>query len=238
MGEIVMRALLIEDDVFASASIELILRSSGFKLDKTDLGKEGADLGKVRDYDIILLDLGLPDMSGFDVLRSLRGDNVTTPILVLSGLSSTEDKVNALRIGADDFMTKPFHKDELIARIRAILRRAKSGAPSSIKIGELVVDLASKTVQVKGARVHLTGKEYQILELLAMRKGAVLTKDMLISHLYRGMDEPDLKIIDVFMCKLRKKLTNASDGKSFIETAWGNGYMLIEPIEDEVRISA
>ena len=135
-------------------------------------------------------------------------------------------------------MTKPFHKDELVARIHAIVRRSKGHAQSVIQTGGLIVNLDSKTVEVDGARVHLTGKEYQMLELLSLRKGTILTKEMFMNNLYGGMDEPGSKIIDVFMCKLRKKLSNASDGKEYIETAWGRGYVLREPREDEARIPA
>jgi len=233
-----MRVLLIEDDGTTAQSIELMLKSESFNVYKTDLGEEGVDLGKLYDYDIILLDLNLPDMSGFDVLRSLRVSKVKTPILILSGLAGLEDKVKGLGFGADDYMTKPFHKDELIARIHAIVRRSKGHAQSVINTGDLVVNLDTKTVEVGGQRVHLTGKEYQMLELLSLRKGTTLTKEMFLNHLYGGMDEPELKIIDVFICKLRKKLANASSGKNYIETVWGRGYVLREPAEMEERIPA
>ena len=226
-----MRVLLIEDDGATAQSIELMLKSESFNVYTTDLGEEGVDLGKLYDYDIILLDLNLPDMSGFEVLRSLRVSKVKTPILILSGLAGIEDKVRGLGFGADDYMTKPFHKDELIARIHAIVRRSKGHAQSVINTGDLVVNLDTKTVEVGGQRVHLTGKEYQMLELLSLRKGTTLTKEMFLNHLYGGMDEPELKIIDVFICKLRKKLANASSGKNYIETVWGRGYVLREPAE-------
>ena len=208
-----MRVLLIEDDSATAQSIELMLKSESFNVYTTDLGEEGVDLGKLYDYDIILLDLNLPDMSGFEVLRSLRVSKVKTPILILSGLAGIEDKVKGLGFGADDYMTKPFHKDELVARIHAIVRRSKGHAQSVINTGDLTVNLDQKTVEVGGARVHLTGKEYQMLELLSLRKGTTLTKEMFLNHLYGGMDEPELKIIDVFICKLRKKLANASLGQ-------------------------
>src|SRR5580700_4496077 len=185
-----------------------------------------------------MLDLNLPDMSGFEVLRSLRVSKVETPILILSGLAGIEDKVNGLGFGGDDYMTKPFHKDELVARIHAIVRRSKGHAQSVIQIGDLVVNLDSKTVEVGGQRVNFTGKEYQMLELLSLRKGMTITKEMFLNHLYGGMDEPEVKIIDVFMCKLRKKLANASMGKNNIETIWGRGYVLREPTDDEAKISA
>ena len=233
-----MRVLLIEDDRDIAQCIELMLKLENFNIYTTDLGEEGIDLGKLYDYDIILLDLNLPDMSGFEVLRSLRVSKVKTPILILSGLAGIEDKVSGLGFGADDYMTKPFHKDELVARIHAIVRRSKGHAQSVVITGDLCVNLDTETVEVGGARVHLTGKEYQVLELLNLRKGSTLTKEMFLNNLYGGMDEPEIKIIDVFICKLRKKLANASGGKDYIETVWGRGYVLREPSQDEARISA
>ena len=224
-----MRVLLIEDDSATAQSIELMLKSESFNVYTTDLGEEGIDLGKIYDYDIILLDLNLPDMSGFEVLRGLRVSKVAAPILILSGLAGIEDKVRGLGFGADDYMTKPFHKDELIARIHALVRRSRGHAQSTIQTGDLTVDLDTKKVEINGIRVHLTAKEYKILELLSLRRGTTLTKEMLLNHLYGGMDEPESKIIDVFMCKLRKKLASASGGDDFIETVWARGYVLSEP---------
>ena len=224
--------MLIEDDGATAQSIELMLKSDGFNVYTTDLGEEGVDLGKVYDYDIILLDLNLPDMTGFDVLKSLRVSKVNTPILILTGQGDIETKVRGLGFGADDYMTKPFHKDELVARIHAIVRRSKGHSQSVITTGSLVVNLDAKTVEVAGQRVHLTGKEYQMLELLSLRKGTTLTKEMFLNHLYGGMDEPELKIIDVFICKLRKKLAAATQGEHYIETVWGRGYVLRDPQEE------
>ena len=234
-----MRVLLIEDDSATAQSIELMLKSESFNVYTTDLGEEGVDLGKLYDYDIILLDLNLPDMSGFEVLRSLRVSKVKTPILILSGLAGIEDKVKGLGFGADDYMTKPFHKDELVARIHAVVRRSKGHAQSVVQTGDLIVSLDQKTVKVSGARVHLTGKEYQMLEFLSLRKGATISKEMFLTQLYDGMDEPEIKIIDVFICKLRKKLASASNGKDYIETVWGRGYVMRHPTDqEEVKISA
>jgi len=172
-----MRVLLIEDDSATAQGIELMLKSEGFNIYSTDLGEEGIDLGKLYDYDIIVLDLTLPDMHGYDVLKQLRVARVNTPILILSGTADIDTKVRGLGYGADDYMTKPFNKDELIARINAIVRRSKGHAHSVIKTGDVVVNLDAKTVEVTGQRVHLTGKEYQMLELLSLRKGTTLTKE-------------------------------------------------------------
>jgi two-component system cell cycle response regulator CtrA len=219
-----MRVLLIEDDSSIAQSIELMLQSESFNVYTTDLGEEGVDLGRRYDYDIILLDLNLPDMSGFEVLRSLRVSKVRTPILILSGLASIEHKVKGLGFGADDYMTKPFHKSELIARVHAIVRRSQGHAQSVVQTDDLIVNVDAKTVHIKQIRVHLTGKEYQMLELLSLRKGTTITKEMFLSQLYGGMDEPEIKIIDVFMCKIRRKLAVASGGKDYIETVWGRGF--------------
>src|SRR5262245_36488814 len=166
-----MRVLLIEDDSATSQSIDLMLKSESFNVYAADLGEEGFDLGKLYDYDIILLDLNLPDMSGLEVLRRLRACKVKTPILILSGLAGLEDKVSGFGLGADDYMTKPFHKDELVARIHAIVRRSKGHAQSLIQTGDLVVNLDTKTVEVSAQRVYLTAKEYQMLELLSLQIG-------------------------------------------------------------------
>jgi two-component system cell cycle response regulator CtrA len=233
-----MRVLLIEDDSATAQSIELMLKSESFNVYTTDLGEEGIDLGKIYDYDIVLLDLNLPDMSGFDVLRKLRVSKVKTPILILSGLAGIDDKIKGLGFGADDYMTKPFHKDELVARIHAIVRRSKGHAQSVVQTGDLVVNLDTKTVEINGQSAHLTSKEYQMLELLSLRKGTTVSKEMFLNNLYSGMDEPEIKIIDVFICKLRKKLAHGSSGKDCIETVWGRGYVLREPSVVEAKISA
>jgi two-component system, cell cycle response regulator CtrA len=224
-----MRVLLVEDDSATAASIEMMLRAEGFICDTTDLGEDGLEIGKLYDYDIIILDLMLPDIDGYEVLRRLRAARVRTPILILSGLGELDHKIKGLGFGADDFLTKPFDRRELIARIQAIVRRAKGHSESVIRTGKLTVNLDSRTVEVEGAPLHLTGKEYGILELLSLRKGTTLTKEMFLNHLYGGMDEPELKIIDVFVCKLRKKLSTAAAGDNYIETVWGRGYVLRDP---------
>ncbi len=228
-----MRVLLVEDDSATAASIEMMLRAENFIVDTTDLGEDGLEIGKLYDYDIIILDLMLPDIDGYEVLRRLRAARVRTPILILSGLSELDHKIKGLGFGADDFLTKPFDRRELIARTQAIVRRAKGHSESVIRTGKLLVNLDSRTVEVDGAPLRLTGKEYGILELLSLRKGTTLTKEMFLNHLYGGMDEPELKIIDVFVCKLRKKLGQATGGENYIETVWGRGYVLRDPAPAE-----
>lgn len=230
-----MRVLLIEDEPTTAKSIELMLTKKRFNVYTTDLGEEGIDLGKLYDYDIICLDLNLPDMHGYEVLKTLRTAQVKTPIIVLSGIAEMESKVRALGFGADDYLTKPFHQEELIARIQAVVRRSQGHSQSIIKTGRLTVNLDSKTVEINKKPVHLTGKEYAILELLSLRKGTTITKEMFLNHLYGGMDEPELKIIDVFVCKLRKKLNKTYPDENYIETVWGRGYILREPEHAELE---
>ncbi|QFU08878.1 Cell cycle response regulator CtrA [Rhodobacteraceae bacterium THAF1] len=224
-----MRILLVEDDPTTSRSIEMMLSHANLNVYCTDMGEEGIDLAKLYDYDLILLDLNLPDMHGHEVLRQLRLARIDTPILILTGSDDTETKIKGFGFGADDYLTKPFHREELVARIHAIIRRSKGHSQSVIRTGKITVNLDAKSVEVGGNVVHLTGKEYQMLELLSLRKGTTLTKEMFLNHLYGGMDEPELKIIDVFICKLRKKLSTSCGGENYIETVWGRGYVLRDP---------
>ncbi len=228
-----MRILLIEDDQITSDTIEAMLRKADLNVFTTDSGEDGVELAKLYDYDLIVLDLNLPDIDGYDVLRQLRLARVDTPTLILSGIDGMDSKIKGFNIGADDYLTKPFNRDELVARIHAIVRRSKGHSQSIIKTGEISVNLDAKTVEASGRPVHLTGKEYQMLELLSLRKGSTLTKEMFLNHLYGGMDEPEVKIIDVFICKLRKKLALATGGENYIETVWGRGYVLRDPAPDQ-----
>ena len=222
-----MRILLIEDDLVAARGVSLMLKSTGAVVDHADTGEEGLELARHYDYDIVILDLMLPDIEGFEVVRRMRVSRNDTPVLILSGLSRPQVKVKGLGLGADDFITKPFDKAELLARMQAIVRRSKGFSQPTLRIGPLLLNLDSHEVTVDGQPVHLTGKEYAILELLVLRKGMVLTKEAFLNHLYGGMDEPEMKIIDVFICKLRKKLTLAG-ADNLIGTVWGRGYMIRE----------
>jgi len=224
-----MRVLLVEDDITAARGVALMLKSSGAVVNHVDTGEEALELARHYDYDIIILDLMLPDIEGFEVVRRLRVSRNDTPILILSGLTRPAAKVKGLSLGADDFITKPFDRAELLARIQAIVRRSKGFSQSTLYIGPLRLNMDSREVTVDDKMVPLTGKEYSILELLVLRKGMVLTKEAFLNHLYGGMDEPEMKIIDVFVCKLRKKLAQAGAG-NMIGTIWGRGYMIREPI--------
>lgn len=236
-----MRILLIEDDAPTMHGIEALLKKEGVTVDSTSFGQYGLEVGKIYDYDGIILDLMLPDIDGTEVIRRLRSSNIHTPVIVLSGLSESKDKVTCLDIGADDYITKPFDAKELVSRIQAVIRRSKGHSESIIRIGRMVLNLQSRTVEIDGKPLHLTGKEYAILELLCLRRGATLTKDMFLNHLYGGMDEPELKIIDVFVCKLRKKLMDVLDGECYIETVWGRGYTIKDvtsPLGEEEVLEA
>ena len=223
-----MRVLLIEDDPAAARGLTLVLNSSGAVVDHTASGEEALDLCRLYDYDVVLLDLALPDVDGYEVVRRMRVGRVETPVMVLSGTARSQAKVKAFGVGADDFVTKPFDKDELLARMQAVVRRSKGYSQPKLLVGNVQLNLDSREVLVSGVPVPLTGKEYAILELLVLRKGMVLTKEAFLNHLYGGMDEPEMKIIDVFVCKLRKKLAQAG-ADNLIGTIWGRGYMLREP---------
>jgi two-component system, cell cycle response regulator CtrA len=233
-----MRVLLVEDDTSTARSIELALASEGIICDTCELGQDGLEVSRLYDYDLIILDLILPDIDGYEVLQRLRSAKVKIPVLILSGLSGADQKIKGLGFGADDYLTKPFNRGELVARINAIVRRSKGHSESVLRFDKVTLNLDTRIVEVDSTPVHLTSKEYAILELLAMRRGTVLTKEMFLNHLYGGIDEPELKIIDVFVCKLRKKLSDASAGTNYIETVWGRGYMLKEyPMEDTLDLS-
>ena len=223
-----MRVLLVEDDTIVARGVALALKAVTMIVDTADTGEEALELARLYDYDIVVLDLMLPDMEGYEVVRRLRAARLETPVLILSGLTRPQAKVRGFGMGADDYITKPFDQQELVARIQAIVRRAKGFSQPTLSVGTLTLNLGSREVLVDGRAVHLTGKEYAVLELLTLRKGVVLTKEAFLNHLYGGMDEPEVKIIDVFICKLRKKLANAG-GAELIGTVWGRGYVLREP---------
>ncbi len=226
-----MRVLLVEDDLTAAHGITLMLKTGGAVVDQADNGEEALELVRHYDYDIVVLDLMLPDMEGYEVVRRMRLARIEIPVLILSGLSRPQAKVKGFGVGADDFITKPFDKAELLARMQAIVRRSKGFSQPVLRVGRLQLNLDSREVVVEGQLVHLTGKEYAILELLVLRKGMVLTKEAFLNHLYGGMDEPEMKIIDVFICKLRKKLAQAG-ADHLIGTVWGRGYMIRDSAHD------
>ena len=233
-----MHILLVEDNPVAAKSIELKLVAEGHNVFVTDLGEDAVELTSVYDYDLMLLDLDLADMEGLDVLRAVRAKKIRTPVIILTASGDIETKVKALSAGADDFITKPFHKAELAARINAVVRRSRGHSESIIRTGNIALNIDTRTAEVCGTPVHLTPSEYKVLELLSLRKNSVLTKEMCLNHLYNGLKEPEVKIIDVFICKLRKKLAAAAQGDNQIETVWGGGYMLRDTPEERQALAA
>ena len=224
-----MRVLIAAGDVFAAVKIRAMLAKENLICDATELGRDSLLLGKLYDYDIILLDLTVPEIEGYKLLQQLRAARVRTPILILSGRGELDEKVKFLRFGADDFLTKPFDRRELVARILAIVRRSKGHSESTIRTARLAVNLDTRVVSVDDGPVHLTPKEYGILELLSLRKGTILAKGVFLNHLYGGIDEPQPKIVDILVCTLRKKLAQATGGSHYIENVRGCGYVLREP---------
>jgi two-component system cell cycle response regulator CtrA len=220
-----MRVLLVEDDARTTHDVSMMLRASGIVTDATARGEEALELAALYDYDIVLLNLMLPDMEGYDVLRRLRGARIETPVLVLSGLAGAQPRIQALATGADDVITKPFDQQELVARVQAIVRRARGFSKSVLLVGPLSLDISVQEARIHDQALHLTRKEYAILELMTLRKGQAVSKEAFLNHLYGGIDEPDAKIIDVFVCKLRKKLADAG-ASDLVSTIWGRGYLL------------
>jgi len=232
-----MRVLLVEDDLTAARGVSLMLKGVGAVIDHSESGEEALELLRHYDYDVVLLDLALPDVEGYEVVRRMRVARNDTPVLILSGQTRPQAKVKGLGMGADDFITKPFDKAELLARMQAVVRRSKGFSQPTVRIGAVELNLDSREVTVDGREVHLTGKEYSILELLVLRKGMVLTKEAFLNHLYGGMDEPEIKIIDVFVCKLRKKLA-AAGADNLIGTVWGRGYMIRDILPEDAPLVA
>ncbi|MBR4932266.1 MAG: response regulator transcription factor [Alphaproteobacteria bacterium] len=229
-----MRVLLIEDDKTVSQNIALILKKENMVVDTSYLGEDGIEVAKLYEYDIIILDILLPDMEGYDVLKRLRAAHINTPVLILSGLNTPDKKVKGFGYGADDYLTKPFDRTELIARVNAIVRRTKGHADSIIRTGGMEINLNSKIVTIDGKVLNLTSKEYSLFELLALRKGTTINKEQFLNHLYGGLDEPEMKIIDVFLCKIRRKLEKLTSNEEYIQTVWGRGYILKDlPIREK-----
>jgi two-component system, cell cycle response regulator CtrA len=231
-----MRILLIEDDPVVAQSVALMLSTEPIAVETASLGESGFDLGTLERHDLILLDLNLPDISGFEVLRALRLRRIKTPVLILSGLGAVQDKVKGLGFGADDYLTKPFHKAELVARIHAVLRRSAANAEPVIRCGDLLIRQYLKQAEFAGRPLDLTTREFQLLELLALRQGGTVSKEIIFAQMYNGLDQPEMKIIDVYICKLRKKLAEASGGHEFIDTVWGRGYALREPGSQKIAM--
>lgn len=207
-------------------AIRLGLEREGFAVQIAERGRQALEAIGDKEYDVILLDLMLPDMDGSEVLFRIREES-NAPVMVLSGLSDTDNKVESLLGGADDYMTKPFERRELAARIRALARRRRTTPGRYIRSGGLAIDIQRHQVEIRGRMVQLTAKEYAVLELLARHKGETLSKADFLEGLYdEEGDTPSERIVDVFICKLRKKLMDADQTINYVQTIWGQGYML------------
>lgn len=221
-----MHILVVEDNLATARGIELMLSGEGHNVAVTASGEEGVELADLYGHDVVLMDLDLQDITGLEAVRAMRLKKIGCPVIIVSGSTDIDSKVQALAAGADDYMTKPFHKAELVARINAVVRRSRGHTESIIRTGAIALNLNTRSAEVGGHAIHLTPSEYKMLELLSIRKNTVLTKEACLNYLYNGLSEPEIKIIDVFVCKLRKKIAAAADGDSQIETVWGGGYML------------
>jgi two-component system cell cycle response regulator CtrA len=220
-----MRVLGIDTDTEVMGKTEMLLKSAGFNYYHVTSEEEGIDLARHYPYDVIILDIG---RSSIEVVRRMRQAKVMTPIIVLSDDTEKQHEVDALRFGVDDYVTKPYSDDVLIARINAVIRRRKGHARSLIEAGRLAINLDMRRAFVDAKHVALTKTEYRILQLLMLNKGSAISKDRVLQHLYDGQDEPDSNIIEACVCKMRLKLKRASGGTRFIETVWGQGYVIID----------
>ncbi|XAO70604.1 MAG: response regulator transcription factor [Acetobacteraceae bacterium] len=230
-----MRLLLVENDCGESVSALKTFHQGGFTVDHAGSGFDAIEMLQHYDYDLAIIDLSIDDLDGCDVIRRVRRARVETPIIVTSQGSSARDKIATFNAGADDFIERPYDDEELIARLHAVARRSRGFSTAVITLGNLTIDLNAKSAFASGVSIPLTGKEYAILELLVLRRGTILTKDAFLNHLYGGRDEPEMKIIDVFICKLRRKLQEHGIG-NLIGTVWGRGYVLMEEFQPVSRV--
>jgi two-component system response regulator PhoP len=220
-----MRLLLVEDDQSLGRSLAAQLERAGYSVDRAEDGREGLYYAREYPIDLAIIDLGLPTMSGVEVIQTLRSDGKDYPILVLTARDRWQDKVEALKIGADDYVVKPFHVEELLARVDALLRRAGGWAQSELICGPVNLDTRSHEVSVDGRKLDLTSFEYRLLELLMLHAGEVLSKTQITEALYEEDFERDSNVIEVFIGRLRRKLDPDGQYKP-IETLRGRGYRL------------
>ncbi|MFC6487985.1 response regulator transcription factor [Nitratireductor sp. GCM10026969] len=221
-----MRILVIEDDLDLNRQISAALQDAGYVVDKAFDGEEGHFLGDTEPYDAVVLDVGLPRMDGISILERWRRDGRTMPVLILTARDRWSDKVSGIDAGADDYVTKPFHMEEVLARLRALIRRATGHASSELYCGPLRVDTRASKADINGVPLKLTSHEYRMLAYLMHHKGSVISRTELVEHLYDQDFDRDSNTIEVFVGRLRKKL-----GSDLIETVRGMGYRMREPNE-------
>lgn len=225
-----MRVLLVEDNLTCSENLKRSLFKAGFDCDVSHYGSEGFEMIRNSSYDAVIADIGLPDFTGNELIQKIRvigaKDKGYLPILVISGNSSVDSKVESFVCGADDFLPKPFDARELIARIHSVVRRSRGYSSNIIQVGKgCEVDIGAKEVRINGKKVNLTSKEYDLFELLSLRKGSSLSKRNILDYLYGGINTPTPKIIDVVVCKIRNKLMKHTRD-TILETVWGTGYKI------------
>jgi two-component system response regulator PhoP len=220
-----MRLLLVEDDPNLSRSLAAQLEQAGYSVEKSTDGREGLYYAREYPVDLAIVDLGLPSMSGVELIKQLRADGKEYPILVLTARDRWQDKVEALKLGADDYVVKPFNVEELLARVDALLRRAGGWAQSELVCGPIVLDTRTQEVKVNGAKLELTSFEYKLLEYLMLHAGEVMSKTQITEALYSEDFERDSNVIEVFVGRLRRKLDPDNTYKP-IETLRGRGYRL------------
>ena len=219
--------MIIEDEKDLVRVLKRGLEENSFTVETAYDGEEGLYLAENFPYDAIVLDLMLPGIQGFQILERLRQSKKDVPVIVLTAKGDVEERVKGLNLGADDYMVKPFNFSELIARLRAVLRRHKGSSSSSIEIADLKIDMNSNTVYRGGKEIKLTAKEYKILEYLALNRGKVISRTELLEHIYDINSDPDSNVIDVYINYLRKKLDKGFE-KKLIHTVRGAGYILKE----------
>jgi two-component system cell cycle response regulator CtrA len=229
-----MRVLLVESNDRLAASLAADLKADAIRVELAENGDEALYFMRDYEFDLVLLNLQLPDMDGSSLISRIRSANYHTPVIALS--AAPQPRLRALAAGADDVVARDIERAELIARIRAIVRRSRGFSQSLLTIGNLTLNVDEREVVANGVPVHLTNKEFALLELLVLRRNMVMTKDAILSQLYGGMDEPDLKIIDVFVCKIRNKLAKAGL-PNVISTVWGRGYSVKDAGSDVPRVA-
>ena len=220
-----MRVLLIEDHKPLVRALKQGLEEEGFAVDVAQDGEEGDYKARTAEYDVIILDLMLPKRDGLTLLKSWRKAGLTTHVIVLTARGGIEDKVEGLDLGADDYLTKPFELEELFARIRALVRRGHQVKDPVVRVCDLEIDTAARSVKRAGQEVHLTPREYALLEFLAFHRGKVVTRSMIWEHLYDEQDESTSNVVDVYIRYLRNKIDKGFE-PPLILTRWGEGYML------------